>query len=175
MRKTSDQHGAHRPMDLVAALHASMAELSATAWKVVSHVGFLNIHHYSEQWMAGNDPVHLLNQDMAAATNKPPVDSEEISGGVFEIVPGLRVPYAKVSLQEFSAATGLSKSAVASAIKEAIAVEILERRKHRAPHHGDLPSLYRLNWGRIMESAKARKQPPKVRSVGSARQRHRGP
>jgi hypothetical protein len=112
--------------------------------------------------------------DIATVTNKPPVDSEEISGGVFEIVPGLKVPYAKVSLQEFSAATGLSKSAVASAIKEAIAVGILERRRHRAPHHGDLPSLYRLNWDRLMESAKARKQPQKVRSVGSARQRHRG-
>ena len=155
MRKTNDEHGGHRPMDLVAVLHASMSELSATAWKVVSHVGYLNIR------MKGNDPVHLVQHDIATATNQPPMDSEEISGGVFEIVPGLRVPYAKVSLQEFCAATGLSKSAVASAIKEAIAVEILERRKHRAPHHGDLPSLYRLNWHRLMESAKSSKATPK--------------
>jgi hypothetical protein len=159
-------------MDLVGALHASMAELSATAWKVVSHVGYLNIQHYTEQWMAANDPVHLMKHDIATYTNEPPVDSEEISGGVFEIVPGLKVSYAKVSLQEFCSATGLSKSTVASAIKEAIAAGILERRKHRAPHHGDLPSLYRLNWHGLVESAKARKQPQKVRSVGGARQRH---
>ena len=92
MRKTNDEHGGHRPMDLVAVLHASMSELSATAWKVV---GYLNIRHYYEQWTKGNDPVHLVQHDIATATNQPPMDSEEISGGVFEIVPGLRAPMQK--------------------------------------------------------------------------------
>jgi hypothetical protein len=170
---TAGQRG-YEPMELVATLHASMAELSATAWKIVSHVGHLNIVHYSEQWMAANDPVRLLKRDIASITKEPIVGPEEISGGVFEVMPGLKVQYAKVSLKEFCTATGLSKSAVASSINEAIAVGVLERRRNSALHRGDLASLYRLRWDRLLESAKAKKQARKARSLGSARKGHGG-
>ena len=69
-RTPSEGQNACEPKELVAALPMCIADLSATSWKIVSRVGYLNIDHYWEHWRSDNDQFSMMGRDTATMMNE---------------------------------------------------------------------------------------------------------
>jgi hypothetical protein len=155
-----------------------MHRLSPNAWKVVSYVAAQHLRVHPE-WLASirNPPFAALQRDLEkmgfpdapGESGERPYRSNEAAPAV----PGQRVGrFALISLAELcdgkrigrlwrDRGTGLSKSSVAEAIKEAVGTGILVHERRKSGHGRDLSSGYAINWDRVQEYDWRRRKSPK--------------
>jgi hypothetical protein len=158
------------PLDLVFMLADSIMHLlSPNAWKVVSYVAAQQLRVYSELLERLRDPaVFFLAQDLKKGGGiiEPSGESDErpyrpVSGG--PTIPGEQASrFVMISLRELcigkrikrrwrDRGTGLSKSSVTEAIKEAIDAGILVRERQRTATGRDVSSAFAIDWDRVQQ------------------------
>jgi hypothetical protein len=156
-----------------------MNGLSPNAWKVVSYVAAQCLRLYPERDFARREPaVAALRNDfskMGLELPVPPADERSYRNvtGVCQSEEAQR--HAVLSLERIchgvrtskrfysDYGTGLSKSSVAAAIREAISVDILIRHRRQSSAGKDLPSVYGINWKRVRELDHRRKKGKKAK------------
>jgi hypothetical protein len=169
-----------RPLDLFFMLIDScMHRLSPNAWKVVCYVAAQHLRVHSELLERVQDSLGAaLRSDLEKISiiNPPPEAGcrsyRLVNGG--PSVPGETTSrFAVISLHDFrdgvrvkrrwrDYGTGLSKSSVAAAIKEAVQSGILVRQHNKSGAGRDLASLYAINWDRVQEFDVARRKNRKM-------------
>ena len=181
---------APEPLELLFMLVDScMPWLSPNAWKIVSYVAAQHLRVHPELLERIRDPgSFFLGQDLEKVGI---IDSSgrsgertyrQLSGG--PSVPGQPGParFVVISLHELcqglrikrgwrDRGTGLCKSSVAKAIKEALQSGILVREHQHSERGRDLSSLYAIDWDRVQEYDWERRKGPKkvskLRTPGS--------
>jgi hypothetical protein len=171
---------APEPLELLFMLVDScMPRLSPNAWKVVTYVAAQHLRVHPELLECTQDPgLFFLGQDLEKVGI---IDSSGRSGErPYRLVsdgpnvpgqPG-RARFAVISLNELchglrikrgwrDRGTGLSKSSVAQAIKEALQSGILVREHQHSERGRDLSSLYAIDWDRVQEYDWERRKGPK--------------
>ena len=150
-----------------------MHRLSSNAWKVVSYVASQHLRVHGEMLARQQDPAgFFLRQDFeslgilqvgilnaSSETGVRPYRSVP-NGPKLPSERGVRLPVislrhlcdgTRVNRRWRDYGTGLIKSSVAEAIKEAIQSGILVREHHRSANGCDLASLYGIDWDRVQE------------------------
>ena len=162
-----------KPLELLFVLIDScIHRLSPNAWKVVCYVAAQDMRVYAEWLEFDREPMlFFVKRDIEGMTHGnlifPPGAPAERSYRPVQdgpAVPGQPGParFPVISLDNFchgvrlkrgyrDYGTGLSKSSVAEAIKEALRSEILVRERHQSMTGRDLASLYAIDWDRVQE------------------------
>jgi len=159
-----------KPLDLLFMLaDACMHRLSPTAWKVVSYVAAQHLRAHPEWLHLHRDPAsyyHDRDLQGAGMINSPGESEGRSHRPVPEAtsIPGERGParFVVISLKELCQGvrikrryrdhgTGLAKSSVAEAIKEAVQTGVLVHERQKNSSGRDLPSQYAINWDKVQE------------------------
>jgi hypothetical protein len=182
-RKTAEP----KPLDLFFMLvDCCMPRLSPNAWKIVSYVAAQHLRVHSELLEKIRNPLMFALKmdleryglvDVPNGSGERPYRADQraptLPGGggigrfatisLDEICRGKR---SKAGWRDYG--TGVSKSTVAAAIKEALQSGILVREHHKSSAGRDLPSYYAIDWDRVQEydslRRKSRKQLSQIRT-----------
>jgi hypothetical protein len=175
-----------QPEDLLFMLVDSvMARLSPNTWKVVSYIASQHMRVQEEFFLRrANIAVFYLNRDIKQATGID-MDTVAVNGeqrpyrqggpalpcacwihdpprfavlSLSQICSGVRV---KDRWQDHG--TGLTKSSVAKALKEAIAAGIVIRERRKGSTGVDGASKYAIDWDKVQEVDWARRKMEKVK------------
>ena len=171
----------HDPLSLIFALcDGCMHMLGANAWKVVIYVGRRNVEAYA----AANDPMNLLRSDLSKILPEladRAFGCDQPDAAHLEGVQGrsqFPVLFTPISLQQFcqgrrlpkggysDAGTGLSKSSVTDALKEALEKGMILRKRQSGWQGKALTSSYAVNWEKVFElvgKLKKRRSPKRAR------------
>jgi hypothetical protein len=164
------------PLELLFMLFdCCMDRFSPNAWKVVCYVAAQHLRVFVEELAQLRNPgLFRLRRDFEQVGIMIPSPSEEAERS-YRLVPGAPAPpdqpprFVVINLAEFchgvrlkyrnrDFGTGLSKSAVAEAIKEAIRSGVLLQKRRKSDAGRDLASLYAINWDRVQEFERLRRK-----------------
>lgn len=168
------------PLDLFFMLIDScMHRLSPNAWKLVCYVAAQHLRVHPEWLDRFEDPIMAaLHRDLAQVgimgAAGPPAERS------YRLVPdGPYLPgeatsrFVVISLRDFCKGlrlrrrrrdfgTGLSKSSLAAAIKEAVRSGIVVQRRNKSGAGRDLASLYAIDWDLVQQLDWARRKNRKI-------------
>lgn len=159
---------APEPIELLFALFdGCLSAVTPKAWKTICYIARESVGAYARKYKADHTALGALARDIVAVDatiwQPGPKRKKGTNGPGLEIVGkgGPSDLFTAVSLASICRATGLSKSSVAEAVNEAIAVGVIERRARKSSKGGSLASVYRINWDTAREWA-AKKERAKV-------------
>jgi hypothetical protein len=152
-----------------------MDKLSPNAWKVVCYVAAQHLRVFVEELAQLRNPgLFRLHRDFEQVGIMIPSPSEEAERS-YRVVPGAPAPpdqpprFVVISLANFchgvrlkyrnrDFGSGLSKSAVANAINEAIDAGVLLQERCKSAGGRDLSSVYAINWDQVHEFDRLRRK-----------------